>query len=120
MDNEKIKIAHREENKIENKQVSLKELVLAINRITLSCYGVARLQAKYFFEINKKNIKLSDSIEVTMRPNKTYHIRVYVSLVSHTKITEVLSEIQKRIKYEIEKVYRIKVRKVDIFAQSIE
>lgn len=120
MDEKNKQTTIRLENKKETKPVTFKELFFAVSRITLSCYGVSKLQAKYFFELNKKNIKLNDAIEITMRPNKTYHIKVYVSLAPHTKLTEVLSEIQKRIKYEIEKVYKIKIRKIDIFAQSIE
>lgn len=100
--------------------LSIKEMTAIVGKIALSCYGVSKLQAKHFYEFNKKKMSVSDSIEITMRPNKTYHIRVYISVAPHVKVTEVLAEVQKRIKYELEMAYKIKIRKIDIYAQSIE
>lgn len=99
---------------------SIKDMMAIVGKIVLSCYGVSKLQAKYFYELNKKKMSLSDSIEITTRLDKTYHIRVYISVVPHVKVTEVLAEVQKRIKYELEMAYKVKIRKIDIYAQSIE
>ncbi len=102
------------------KPVTIKELIAAIGKIALSCYGVAKLQSKHLYELNKKNMNLDDSIEVSYRPDKTYNFRVYISIAPQLKLTEVLSEVQKRIKYEIEMAYKVKIRKIDVYAQNIE
>lgn len=106
--------------KIETHSLSIKNMMAVVGKIALSCYGVSKLQSKYLYELNKKKMSLSDSMEITQRIDKTYHIKVYISVAPHVKVTEVLAEVQKRIKYELEMGYKIKIRKIDIFAQTIE
>ncbi|MDR0934810.1 MAG: Asp23/Gls24 family envelope stress response protein [Erysipelotrichaceae bacterium] len=120
MDTKSKQIKSHHKSKKDVKTINVKELIGEIAKITLSCYGVSKLRPRYLFELNKKKINLADCIEVTSRPNKTYHFRVYISIVPHVKLTEVLSEVQKRIKYEIEMAHGVNVRKIDVYVQTIE
>ncbi len=116
-----------ENNKKENKagankvapkaDITNKEILNEIETIALTCYGVNGLAHWNLFE-NKPLKKSSDAIFVS-KIGKKYRIKLYVNVISGVKISEILSETQKRIKYEIEKRFDIQVESVNVFVQNI-
>ncbi len=101
------------------KNPTTENLLQAIEMITLSCYGVCRLSDQYLSNSNKKPKQLKNSIFISKNFRNEYKIRLYVVLISTVKITEIINEMQKRLIYEIENRFNIKVLSVDIYVNTI-
>lgn len=104
---------------LKNKMVDTNDLVNAIETIALTCYGVVSLKDHSLLFLNKKAKSAKDCIVISKRLSNSYKIKIYVSLMTGVKITEVLYEMQKRIKYEIENRFNIHVVSVDVFVQTM-
>lgn len=102
-----------------SKQIDTKDLIKAIEMIALTCYGVVSLKEHSLLFVNKKTTQTKDAILVSKRIDNSYKIKLYVSLMTGVKITEVLSEMQKRIKYEVENRFHINVDTVDVYVQTM-
>lgn len=101
------------------KEQPLESLIInAVESIALSCYGVRDIKNKSLFFVNKKEKNLKECIMVT-KSREGYRIKIYVALSCSLKISEVLSEIQKRITYEISHRFKVNVFAVDVFVQQI-
>ena len=89
----------------------------------LQCYGVVGLAKKSALHeaISEilKDKAFSQGVFVK-QDRKVVEIDIYVFVSYGVKITEVLCEIQKRVKYLIEKTFEIKVKKVNVFAQGMK
>ena len=45
---------------------------------------------------------------------------MYIIVGSNLKITEIVSEVQKRVKYELEKTFGIKFRSVNVYVLGVD
>jgi len=95
----------------------------AIQGMVLSSYGVAGLAHHDLYKIDTKKVirsGVNDSIILKKNSKGSYIVSIYVFLSSSVKISEVLSEIQKRITYELRKAYGVKLTSVNVYAQGID
>ena len=89
----------------------------------IECYGVVAMTSRKYFKdgflefLKKDNFakgvivrNLTDGIEIDL----------YVVISYGIKVTEVVSEIQKRVKYSLEKVLNIDVKAVNVYVQGIQ
>ncbi len=99
------------------------DLVAQIAGLALSeCYGIVGMTSKNFFkdkylEILKKE-NLTKGVEVFTKKGIT--LNLYVVLLYGVKISEVLLEAQKRVKYELEKQLSITIDEINIYAQGVK
>ena len=118
MANEKeIKKTITKEKAVSTPNVNIKNIIEAVNMIALTCYGVKSL-SDWNLSSNKKQIKPTDAIFIT-KIGKKYRIKLYVNIISDVKLSEILSETQKRIKSEIEKRFKIDVESVNVYVQKL-
>ena len=89
----------------------------------IECYGVVAMTSRKLFKdgflelLKKENYakgvivrNLPDGIEIDL----------YVVISYGVKVTEVVSEIQKRVKYSLEKALNIDVKAVNVYVQGIQ
>ena len=87
------------------------------------CYGVVGITNKdsisdKISELLKRN-NLTRGIIV--KNNKTnIEISLYVVIASAVKVTEVLRNIQSKVKYVVEKTFELKVSKVNVYVQDLK
>lgn len=89
----------------------------------LSCYGVVGIvsRSERFEKVYEFLKKGSFSKGVFARQEKnSIVVDLYVIVAFGVKITEVLSEVQKRIKYVLEKTFESHVKEVNVFAQNLK
>lgn len=89
----------------------------------LQCYGVVGIAKKSALHEKLSEILKDKAFSqgvFVKQDRKVVEIDIYVFVSYDVKITEVLCEIQKRVKYLIEKTFEIKVKKVNVFAQGIK
>ncbi len=89
----------------------------------LECYGVVGLAPKKF-DPEKKITPLKASAFqeaiIARKTGKSYVVDVYIILAYGVKITEIVSEVQKKVKYDLEKKFDLTFSSVNVFVQALK
>ena len=87
------------------------------------CYGVVGLTKKGGFSSRFVRILKPHEFYNGMaisRGKKGYKISLYLVIARGVKIPEILNQVQKKIKYDVEKYFSIKLEEVNVYAQDIK
>ena len=89
-----------------------------------SCYGVAGLAPKSKSLVDNVATLLKEEEWFKgvgiCKTKKGYEISVYIFGVYGVKLSEVLSEVQKRVKYELQKTFGIPLPAVNVYVQDVK
>ncbi len=87
------------------------------------CYGVVGLVPKSALtEAAKELLRLDEYVKgVYVRGGKKgFEVDVYIACAYGVKLSEVASEVQKRVRYEIEKTFEVKLSAVNVFVIDVQ
>lgn len=89
----------------------------------VECYGVVGMASQKvikdgFYELLKKE-NFSKGVIIKNRP-EGIEVDLYVVISYGVKVTEVVNEIQKRVKYTLEKTLNMDVCAVNVYVQGIK
>ncbi|MCQ2742624.1 MAG: Asp23/Gls24 family envelope stress response protein [Bacilli bacterium] len=116
-------MAIKRETKFGEIELSLEAIASVAGEAATECYGVAGLSNKRTIKDNIYEIlKKEDYVKgVAARPvSNTAEVDVYVILAYGVKVTEVAAEIQKRVKYVLEKTFQMRFKAVNVFVQDVQ
>ena len=102
--------------------ISMEVIGAIAGSAALECYGVLGIANKALkddaFEILDKE-KLSEGI--TARKGKDgYEVDLFIVIAFGVKVTEVVAEVQKKVKYVLEKTFDIKFKSINVYVQGIK
>lgn len=109
--------------------ISIQAIASVAGSAAIECYGVVGLSAKDSLSekvdtlLGKKNFQQGVVCEKEKDKKKRkggYNISLYIVVASETKITEVIHEVQKKVKYVLEKTFGIEFKKVNVYVQGIK
>lgn len=104
--------------------ISLDAIASVAGDTVMDCYGVVGLAPKSQLsdEINSllKRGDYAKGIYIRGDKKKGYSVGIYIYVVNGVKITEVLTEVQKRVSYELTKTFSIPFNRVDVFVRDIK
>ena len=86
------------------------------------CYGVVGLAPRSFLSENiGKLLKKEDYGEGVYihRKKDDYEVDLYIAVAYGVKVTEVLSEVQKKVAYVLQKTFGFPFRTVNVYVQDI-
>ena len=104
--------------------ISKSAIASIVGSAAIECYGVVGLSAKNSMKdevdylLGKKNFQ--EGIVIDKPKKGGYIISLFIVAASDTKITEVIAEVQKKVKYVLEKTFGIKFNKVNVYVQGIK
>ena len=115
-------MAVTKKNKFGQVSISIDAIASVAGDTALECYGVVGIANRssvheVIAEILKKE-SFAKGIVIDKEKNG-YSLSLYLVIAPNVKITEVLSEVQKKVKYDLERSFGIKVYKLHVFAQDI-
>lgn len=87
------------------------------------CYGVVGLASKNSLRENiNELLKKDDYVKGVYCTKKKdgYEVEVYIVVAYGVKITEIVSEVQKKVIYVLEKTFQIPFKQVNVFVQDIK
>lgn len=89
---------------------------------SMECYGVVGLTSKNYSEKHSVLLKRDDlSKGIVVKNNKTnIDISLYIIIASGIKVTEVLRNVQQKVKYVVGKTLEVSVGKVNVYAQDLK
>ncbi len=104
--------------------ISLSAIASVAGDTVSDCYGVVGLASKSELseEINHllKKSEYSKGIYIKGDKKKGYSVGVYIYVAPDVKITEVLTEVQKRVCYELTKTFSMPFNRVDVYVVDIK
>ena len=116
-------MALTKENQYGSINISNSALASVAGDSASECYGVVGIAPKNDFK--SKIVKILKPHEfdngiLVSKGKKGYIISLYIVVASKVKITEVLSEVQKKVKYDVERNFKIVLEEVNVFATDIK
>ena len=102
--------------------ITSKAIASVVADAALECYGVVGLSEKSSIANRIQTIlnKGDYAKGVTVFQDKTsIVVSLYLVVSLGVKVTEVLSEVQKKVKYVLGKTFDINVKKVNVYAVSV-
>lgn len=102
--------------------ISNEAIISTVRDAVLMCYGVVGFAKRHVITASDNGLMEGDMLKhsIFIREEKKHiELDIYVYISENIKITEVLSEIQKRVKYVLEKTFEMKFSKINVFAKGI-
>ncbi len=102
--------------------ISMETIATVAGRAATECYGVIGLTSKtsleqYVWEL----LKIEDYVKgvYARKSKKGYEVDLYLVCANGVKLPEILSEVQKKVKYDLERTFEIKFAAVNVYVQDI-
>ena len=102
--------------------ISTEAIATVAGRAASECYGVLGLSSKNSLRDNIfELLKAEDYTKgvYARKGKKGYEVDVYLYCAYGVKLNEILSEVQKRVKYVLEKTFEVKFPSVNVFVTDV-
>lgn len=105
-------------------EVSNEALANVIGNATTECYGVVGMASKNLVKdgiaivLGKENYSKGVTLQAT--PENEFIVDLYVIVGMGIKISEVCSEIQKKVNYILEQTFEQQPKQINVFVQGIK
>lgn len=101
-----------------------RDVMALVYEKALECYGVVGF-ARHDAEVRNnyeplKEEELRNGIIVTKLPNGDFDVTLYVLLSINVKLTETLFELQKILRYHLNKKFENHSRKINVYALGVK
>lgn len=106
-----------------NINITMEAIAEIAGNASTECYGVVGMASKtsLFYGIAELLKKENYSKGVFVRETKNgIEIDIYIIVAFGVRLTEVVSEVQKKVKYVLEKSLDLKIKAVNVSVQSIK
>ena len=103
--------------------VTVEAIASVVGESATSCYGVVGIAPKSALHSAIAEILKKDSFAKGVYVTKEkvgYSINLYLVIARDCKITEVLSGVQEKVKYDLQKTFGIKIKSLNVFANDIK
>jgi uncharacterized alkaline shock family protein YloU len=104
--------------------ISSEAIFAVVGKAATECYGVVGMSKKKSIkdEINEllKKENYSKGIYVKKNNKNQIEVDIYIVVGYGLRITEIVSAVQKKVKYELEKTFNIKFSAINIYVQGIK
>jgi uncharacterized alkaline shock family protein YloU len=103
-------------------KISMEAIASVAGEAASECYGVVGLVSKNSLRENiNELLKKDDYIKGVYCSKKKdrYEVDVYIAVAYGVKITEVVSEVQKRVAYVLERTFQVSFSGINVFVQDI-
>jgi len=106
-----------------NISISLDAVATVAASAALDCYGVVGLTSKNSLAGNIHDILRKESFTEGIVARKTkagYAVDIFLVVVYGVKITEIVAEVQKQVKYVLEKTFDMRFYAINVYVQSVK
>ena len=103
--------------------VSLEAIASVVANAAKSSYGVVSMAAKnsVLGQVTLKNEDdFSKGVIVRKSSINSFEVDLFIIVAYGIRITEIVGEVQKRVKYDLELKFDIKVKAVNVYVQGIK
>ncbi len=102
--------------------ISMETIASVAGRAATECYGVIGLTSKgSLSHAISELLNIEDYVKgvYAHKSKKGYEVDLYLVCANGVKLPEILSEVQKKVKYDLERTFEMKFAAVNVFVQDI-
>jgi len=103
--------------------ISIEAIATIAGNAATECYGVVGLASKSSIRENIAELLKSDAYSKgvhVLKTKDTYEVDVYIVVAYGLKITEVVSQVQKKVKYVLGKTFDLNFKAINVYVQSLK
>jgi uncharacterized alkaline shock family protein YloU len=103
--------------------ISMEAISVVAGSATAECYGVVGITSKYAIKDDTYETLTKDNLTkgvISRKGKDGYEVDLYIIVAYGVKITEVITEVQKKVKYVLEKTFDIKFKAINVYVQSMK
>ena len=103
--------------------ISINAISNVVGEAVTSSYGVAGIvnkNYKYGDPILDKDLYKNGIRVICDKKKAIYDVDIHILIVYPSKVTEVISEVQKKVKYVLEETFSLKFNSVNIFVEGLK
>lgn len=103
--------------------ISIEAIGAIAGSAAMECYGVVGLSSKNSVRENINDLLKKENYYKGVSPRKGkdgFVVDIYIIVAYGVKITEVVAEVQKRVKYVLEKTFDIKFKAINVYVQGLK
>lgn len=103
--------------------ISIEAIATVAGNAAIECYGVVGLSCKRSIKETQPEILGPEDFfkgVIATKNKNLFDVNLYIICAYGTKITEVVSEVQKRVKYVLETTFSIKFHAVNVYVQGLK
>ncbi|MGM9813553.1 MAG: Asp23/Gls24 family envelope stress response protein [Candidatus Enteromonas sp.] len=105
--------------------ISLEAIAMVAGNAASECYGVVGLASKTRNLVDNvalllKSSEFSKGVAIRRDAKKGYEVDIYIIGAAGVKLSEVLSEVQKKVKYDLERTFSMKFSAVNVYLQDVK
>ncbi len=101
---------------------TLADIAKVAENSALTCYGVVDLSKEESFKTDILELlkKGTPSGAVAKQTKNGLEIDLYIILAYGVRITEIVSEVQKKVRYDLEKTFKIPFNAINVYVQGVK
>ncbi len=103
--------------------ISMEAISAVAGGAATECYGVVGLSSKNSIRDNINEMLAKENYHqgvISRKGKEGYEVDLYITVVYGVKITEVIAEVQKKVKYVLEKTFDIKFKAINVYVQGLK
>ncbi|MBR2545562.1 MAG: Asp23/Gls24 family envelope stress response protein [Erysipelotrichaceae bacterium] len=113
----------KSDTKLGGINVSVQAVASMTGAIVSECYGVVGMASKKFFKDGLAVLLRQENYSkgvVVKETKEGLELEIYVIICYGVRITEVVSEIQKKVKYQLGKTLDMDITAINVFVQGVK
>ena len=103
--------------------ISMEAIGAVAGSSAVECYGVVGMSSKNSTTENSYEVLKKENFYKGVIPRKSkdgYEVDLYIVVAFGVKITEVIVEVQKKVKYVLETTFDIKFKSTNVYVQGVK
>jgi uncharacterized alkaline shock family protein YloU len=113
----------KRDNELGSINISNEAIASLAGGIVTECYGVVGMASQKFFKDGLAELLKNDNYSkgvIVRKVNEQFELDLYIIVSYGVKITEVVYELQKKVKYNIERATNMEFSAINIFVQGLK
>ncbi|MDZ5781769.1 Asp23/Gls24 family envelope stress response protein [Marinococcus luteus] len=103
--------------------ITLEVLATAVGAAAMDCYGIVGMASRKHFKDNLSELLRRENYSrgvVVREEDGLIHIDMYIIVSYGTKISEVAHNVQRKVKYQLQKMLGLDVSAVNVYVQGVQ
>lgn len=100
--------------------ITLDAVAAVAGNAATECYGVVGMSSRRSLNELLKKENFSKGVYVRKNAKGLIEVDIYIIVLYGLRITEIISGVQKTVKYSLEKAFNVKLAAVNVYVQGIK
>lgn len=116
-------MAIEKKNEYGSINITNEAIAMLAGGVVSECYGVVGMASQQFFKDGLAELLKGENYSkgvVVTKSDKGFELNLYIIVSYNVKISEVVFEVQKKVKYMLEKSLQLDLSAINVFVQGIK